>query len=533
MGSLRSIVTGAILLGILLSPAAKAFAQPIVPSFPGAEGYGAITRGGRGGRVIEVTNLNDSGAGSLRECATASGPRICVFRIGGTITLNSDIDITQPYLTIAGQTAPGGGITLKAASSRSTVHVQIRTYEVIIRYIRSRPGTRMFNSRALSMNNGANSMATAARNIMIDHNSFSWSGDELTIAWLFTNTISYQWNIAAESLPPLDESSPDTGIKGPSFGETGGGYFSVHHNLLAHHTQRSPQVSASVGTVDIVNNVIYNPGGLGSVSKNGTHVNYVKNYIKAGPNSRLRYYVNDEGNGAKGPADAIYLQDNYLDGVPGIINSTANVVPSRLNAPPIIEGTPQGAYADVLQKAGASAAIDCNGSWYPRRDAVDTRILQSVADRTRGHLLPASNTYQQLGYIASPADVGGWPNVLPGTPCADTDHDGMGDAWEQQQFGSITRGSAASSAGDYDNDGYTDLEEYINGTDPKGTSSPTPTSAGRPGDANGDGLVNGTDYFIWLTHYGTAVSTGPAGGDFNRDGSVTGTDYSIWVSNYG
>ncbi|MCR4264486.1 MAG: pectate lyase, partial [Candidatus Roizmanbacteria bacterium] len=298
-----------LIVAFFVLPVSDVFAQSSVPAFPGAEGFGAAAVGGRGGRVIKVTNLNDSGLGSLRQCAQVeSGPRICVFTIGGTIELESDIDIVNPYLTIAGQSAQGGGITLKAANPNSIVHMQIRAPEVVIRYLRSRPGTREVNSRALSENNGKPTMAEAVRNVMLDHNSFSWAGDELTITWLATNNLTYQWNIASESLP---RSALDGGVKGPSFGEDGGGYFSVHHNLIAHHTQRLPQVSASVGPVDMVNNVIYNPGVQGSVVKNGTHANYVKNYIKGGPNSTLNAYIHDGG--AKGPAAGYYVEGNYMD----------------------------------------------------------------------------------------------------------------------------------------------------------------------------------------------------------------------------
>src|SRR3989338_4486206 len=165
-----------IIVTFFVLPVSDVFAQSSVPAFPGAEGFGAAAVGGRGGQVIKVTNLNDSGPGSLRQCAVVeSGPRICVFTIGGTITLNSDLDIVNPFLTIAGQTAPGGGITLKAANVGSTVHMQIRAPEVIVRYIRSRPGTREMNSRALSINNPQN----IVHDVVIDHNSFSWSGDEM------------------------------------------------------------------------------------------------------------------------------------------------------------------------------------------------------------------------------------------------------------------------------------------------------------------------------------------------------------------
>lgn len=550
-----------------------------IPAFPGAEGFGAGAKGGRGGRVIAVTNLNDSGAGSLRQCAEVEqGPRTCIFRVAGTISLGSDIDIVNGNLTIAGQTAPGGGITLKASNPNSTAHMQVRAPDVIIRYLRSRPGTKEMNSRALSMNNPQN----IVHDVMIDHNSFSWAGDELTITWLETNKVTYQWNIASESLPP--------GTKGPSFGEDGGGYFSVHHNLIAHHSQRLPQVSASIGPVDIVNNVIYNPGGNGSVVKNGTHANYVANYIKTGPNTTSNAYIEDGG--AKGPATGYYVENNYIDGNIKL-NTAINQVNTRYPAPPLTTTSPQAAYEEVLNKAGATHGVDCSGSWFPRRDSVDIRVVESVRARTRGH--------NGTGYITDPADVGGWPQLPAGTACADSDEDGMPDQWETAKFGNTSRGSKDNSSSDADGDGYTDLEEYMNGTDPgsatastpapttnpspttsptptptllpsptpsqSGSATPTPTAIasekprrsprpaksetpaptttsaavsedsdkgpktqGKSADANQDGSVNRTDFWIWYANYGKNTNQGIRAGDFDRSGKVEIQDLTVWLN---
>jgi pectate lyase len=429
------------------------------PVFPGAEGFGSKGVGGRGGRVFEVTNLNDSGAGSLRECVEANGPRVCVFRVAGTITLHSDLEIENPYITIAGQTAPGGGITLRAADSTSSVHLQVEASEVVIRYLRSRPGTRTENARALSINNGATG-ADAVHNVVIDHNSFSWSGDELTITWAHTNNVTLQWNIMAESLPDAPGSG-SVGLKGPSLGETGGGFFSFHHNLIAHHTQRLPQISASVGPVDVVNNLIYNPGGLGSTVKNGARVNFIGNYVKSGPNTRITTYVKEEG------AAGYYTEENVLEGtIQSFLPPTNKISPAPFNAPPVTTTSAQMAYDQVLQTSGAAYGVNCEGFWFPRRDPVDIRIVQSVVDSSRGHPIPPELTFQQLGFISDPADVGGWPLLDPGTPCADSDHDGMPDIWEIAHFGDTSRGSATDSSSDLDSDGYSDLEEYLNGTDP-------------------------------------------------------------------
>ena len=173
------------LLWILLSSICilTSFAQATagVPAFPGAEGFGAQAVGGRGGTVYVVTNLNDRGSGSLRACAEASGPRTCVFSTGGTIVLDSPIIIRNPYITIAGQTAPGGGITLRN-NDNPKAPIEIWTHEVIIRYLRSRPGPfpqGNENSRGITIAN--NDPAVKPHNIIIDHCSFSWSTEELII----------------------------------------------------------------------------------------------------------------------------------------------------------------------------------------------------------------------------------------------------------------------------------------------------------------------------------------------------------------
>jgi Pectate lyase len=171
-----------------------------IPAFPGAEGFGANTVGGRGGKVIEVSNLNDSGAGSLRAALTASGPRIVVFRTGGSITLLSQIKIIEPYLTVAGQSAQGGGITVRNDPSNIQTPLRILTHDVVIRYIRTRPGP----SAALSGDLDAFDI-DSGYNIVVDHCSFSWATDEvLTFGWSGSlprpHDVTIQWSIVSEAL---------------------------------------------------------------------------------------------------------------------------------------------------------------------------------------------------------------------------------------------------------------------------------------------------------------------------------------------
>ena len=214
--------------------------------------------------------------------------------------------------------------------------------------------------------------------------------------------------------------------------------------------------------MDLVNNVIYNPGVQAAIVKNGTRANFINNFIKAGPNSTLDAYIKDGG--AKGPATGYYvgtgnvIDDNRTNKME--LNTAANQVNTPYAAPAVTTTTAQIAYNQVLDTAGAYQGLDCSGNWVPRRDAVDTRVVQSVLDRTRGHTV--TDTFN--GYIKSPDQVGGWPTLAAGTACADGDNDGMPDQWEGRY---TLPSNQASNNVDTDGDGYTNLEEYLNGTNPK------------------------------------------------------------------
>lgn len=440
-----------------------------VAAFPGAEGFGTQAVGGRGGRVYLVTTLADSGAGSLRECVAASGPRICVFRIGGTIELRSTLTVANPYLTIAGQTAPGGGITLKVADpSRSIDMFKITTYEVIVRYVRFRPGTKGQDARALTINAGGSVPADrVAANIVVDHCSFSWAGDEIIIAWDRTHDVTFSYNIFAESLTP--------GLKGPNLGKYGGGNYSVHHNLIAHHSYRLPNISTSGGPTDLVNNVIYNYKTFGARVLLGAMVNMVGNWIEAGPDTSTgSYYVRNDLD-VPDPDSSVplpnpdtrgffvaynYLQGNYngtlrIRDILPPATKASDIHEHRYLAPQVTTLTAQDAYTDVLANAGAIRGLACDGSWVARPDAVDSRIVESVRRKTSSHNLASP----KLGYIADPSEVGGWPVLAAGAPCADQDGDFLPDAFE-------TRYGLTNGVNDTNRlhlSGWSYLEVYMNG----------------------------------------------------------------------
>ena len=253
-----------------------AFGQEPLLAFPTAEGYGKYTVGGRGGKVYEVTNLNDSGEGSLREAINASGPRTVVFRVSGTIDLKSALKIKNPYITIAGQTAPGQGICIKRYP------LNIDADEVIIRHIRVRLGDET----------GDEADAIGCRyhkNFILDHVSASWSIDE-TMSIYHCENVTIQWCMITESLYNSNHSKGAHGFGGI----WGSNHSTYHHNLIAHHSSRNPRWASGAGYNDYRNNVIYNWGynscyggekvQVGSENTyNFFEVNMVSNYYKPGP----------------------------------------------------------------------------------------------------------------------------------------------------------------------------------------------------------------------------------------------------------
>ena len=442
-----------------------------LPAFPGAEGFGSDTAGGRGGKVFEVTNLNDSGAGSLRECVAASGPRICIFKTGGTITLNSSLTITNPYITIAGQTAPGGGITLKHMSGG--IGITVATHDVIIRYIASRPGPGGQNQAIAIWKNGG----TDVHNIMIDHCSMSWATDEVFTSWYGPFDYTVQWSIISEG---LDCSSHPKGCH--SKGMMIGGYAgseskntrgaenaSVHHNLLAHIAERGPLMQLC-GPAQVVNNITYNPRWTFAHQQDNciippfnNTINWIGNYHKKGPdstsNADLKVVPSDAGVYSGG--SKVYVKGNIgpsraSDTLPDSdwVNSGSRsfIVATPIDAPFITTTDALTAYDQVLVEAGNTKGLNCDGTWFARRDAIDTRVVDDVENGT-GHI------------IDDPSQVGGWVSIAAGTSCPDSDHDGTPDEWET--IYNFNPNDPSDNNQDADNDGYTNLEEYLNGTDPQ------------------------------------------------------------------
>jgi len=404
-------------------------------AFPGAEGFGRYATGGRGGAVIYVTNLNDSGPGSLREAIDNEEARYILFKTSGTIALKSPLRIESGDVTIAGQTAPGDGICIKGYST------YIDADNVIIRFIRFRLGDL----------EGQEDDALGGRfhkNIMIDHCSMSWSVDECVSFYQNENT-TLQWCIIAES---LNNSVHHKGPHGYG-GIWGGKRASFHHNLLAHHNSRNPRLGERAGVdfaledlVDLRNNVIYNWGKNSCYGGEAMNVNIVNCYYKPGPasNNKERIIAIDqnlkEGNAVSGVWGRFYINGNYIDGSPRVSNDNwtygvfnqfstkykgiteADKKAMQLEAPLPIGGnvathTAMVAYEKVLAYAGASL----------KRDAVDARIVENVRN---GNYSFAGSKGSTGGIIDSQVDVGGWPRLQSLPPPVDSSGDGMPDSWK-------------------------------------------------------------------------------------------------------
>jgi len=401
------------------------------PAFPGAQGFGAQTPGGRGGAVVFVHNLNDAGPGSLRAALETKGPRIVLFRVAGIIDLQSPLTVTEPFLTIAGQSAPGGGICLRGADLR------IETHDVIVRHLRVRTGDIGARER------DGLAIGGESRNVIIDHCSVSWAIDENLSPSGAIADITVQWSMIAEG---LNRSVHHKGAHGYGTLARAVGGVTFHHNLWAHNQGRNPRLGDNYGkppfpVFDVRNNVIYNGGGSNVVGDELT-VNYVGNYFKPGPDTRLR-------NGIFGPTDKakprFFVRNNVIEGMPDLTADARRLFARAIEmlsapaaAPPIEEQTAQQAYEAVLARAGATL---------PKRDTVDKRIVEDV--RSGGGAV-----------IDSQWEVGGWPVYEQARPARDTDRDGMPDDWEVAH--KLNPRSAADGPKDRDGDGYTNIEEYLN-----------------------------------------------------------------------
>jgi len=409
------------------------------PAFPGAEGFGRLTSGGRGGKVIFVTNLNDSGSGSLREAIKDKEPRTIIFKISGTISLKSELIVKYGNLTIAGQTAPGDGICVRDD------RLLLEADNIIIRFLRFRLGDKTkLETDAIS--------GIGNKDIIIDHCSMSWAIDE-NASFYDNENFTLQWSIISEA---LNNSFHHKGAHGYG-GIWGGINATFHHNLLANNSSRNPRFNGArtkttfkTELVDFRNNVIYN-WGINSVY-GGEHGKYnvVGNYYKAGKSShnKSRIIQPFDGDG-KWFIDENYVEgyqkitkDNWAGGVQGKFKDCKNIrIDSSFNVAEISYENPLAAYEKILKYAGVIS---------PKRDTVDARVVAAVRNGT---------TFSTTGIINSQDEVGGWPELHSIDPPLDSDNDGMPDDWE--------KANNLNTQNAFDNNlidesGYTNLERYLN-----------------------------------------------------------------------
>jgi hypothetical protein len=456
-------------------------------AFPTAEGYGRFARGGRGGRVIEVTNLEDYDPGkgeavipgSFRAAVEADGPRTIIFRVSGLIHLKRPCAVSKPYCTIAGQTAPGDGICLADYGGGA-----YGSHDVIIRYLRFRVG-----DVAQKAMDGAG--LGSCDHCIMDHCSISWSSDEGTSSRGAKN-ITFQRNIVAEALHhgPHYRASDRTKLETHAFaGSISGNIGSYHHNLLADCTDRNWSLAGGLnqsakyaGYLDIRNNVVYNwtarttDGGVKAL-------NYVNNYYKPhAPNPFVKWLLKlDKINPAWG-TESYYMDGNVLEGFVDEANnwsafenawpkardpiSVAEVRAEQELFPSYVKThTAREAYTNVLADVGAN---------FPRQDVVDLHILKDVRHGTAEFTGTRGPTYGDrpspnfAGIIDTQTDdksaLGSpnfpWPDYKTYNVPVDSDHDGMPDDWEKTH--GLNPEDAADANKDLNGDGYTNLEKYLN-----------------------------------------------------------------------
>lgn len=408
-------------------------------AFPTAEGFGKYATGGRGGIIYKVTNLNDDGEGSLRKGILKKEPRIIIFEISGTIELKSKLDINNGDLSIFGQTAPGGGITIKGYP------VTLKSDNIILRYLRFRMGDiHGIEGDALGCRN--------TENVIIDHCSISWATDE-NASFYNNKNFTLQWCIISEA---LNRSVHKKGAHGYG-GIWGGVNASFHHNLLVSNNSRNPRFSGSKTTensekefVDFRNNVIYN-WGENSIygGENGTY-NLINNYFKPGPattSSKLNRIISPSE-----PFGKFFIDGNFVYGDENVTSDNwnggvqcKNPELTKLNEPidiseNVLTSKAEKAFQQVIKKVGANI----------NRDAVDKRLIKTVRE---------GNTTYKNGIIDSQENVGGWPVLKSKKAKKDTDGDGIPNKWERKlKLNCKKKDSHLNTL----NEDYSNIELYAN-----------------------------------------------------------------------
>lgn len=472
----------------------------VVPAFLGAEGAGAHSKGGRGGQVIKVTNLNDSGVGSLRACVSASGPRTCVFTVSGVINVAQSMPILNPYLTIAGHTAPGSGIALRTQpgfTKGGTWIFDVKTHDVVIRYLRFW-GDYIANEPTGGGGGIGIAVHDPAYNLIVDHCDLLWYTAEGYDHWgTAIHNTTLQWSLVGENVSGTSggQSTP-VKMTASTYNPADMLNVDMHHNLVTTGNGRNPLLCSA--SARVVNNAIYNWRFYASASDNGGSADFIGNHFKPGPiekNSNREIMMSRTGHGG-----SLYLASNKSewtavhaaatgaesDGGWALLTMGSALYQSpdgnpdeaplgssyRRTTPFCAYGQTQGctpvagtpAVAITVHPVaslqgilagpggvGASRRLDCNGNWVNQRDATQNRILAEFVNGTGKTAIPSS---------ATNANGGPLPTLGGGTACPDGDGDGMPDAFE------TTWGLDPQNAADgaiIGPDGYSNLEQYLNG----------------------------------------------------------------------
>lgn len=422
-----------------------------MPVFPGAVGFGVHTPAGRGGKVIEVTTLADGGPGSLREALLDPAPRVIVFRVGGTIRLKEALYIHHPFVTVAGQTAPGDGVLIRDFG------LTLLTHDVLVQHLRFRPGDQ--GSVKGEDNDGIGVLGKAyggdVHHVVLDHLSVSWAEDENVSVLGGARDVTVSHCLIAEGLNRSrhGKKTHSTGLLVDD-AETA----TVYRCLLAHNGFRNPVFlnnhEKRKVLAEMVESAVYNWGDLATEATDytgdaaeGLRLNLVDNLYRPGPDrnpdfpfpiavgreGRPRLHLRGNRLYPEGPFDEELVAGiDFPLAKEGLLAPAPFPTPATQNRP---SRPPD--WEDRLRNVGATR---------PRRDAVDRRILEEA--RTGAGRI-----------IDRPEDVGGYPDLAGGTPPIDTDRDGMPDDWESGQ--GLNPRDPADGNDDRNGDGYTNLENYL------------------------------------------------------------------------
>jgi hypothetical protein len=478
--------------------------RPAQLAFPDAEGYGRFARGGRGGKVVAVTNLNDSGPGSFREAVTNDiGPRTIVFNTSGIIQLSSRLVLSQPYVTVAGQTAPGKGICIRTAPFGVTGN------DAVVQNIRVRiGGGATYDGMGL----------TGADNSIIDHCSISWTIDE-SFSSRSGKNITLQKTLISEALNAAGHQNYPAGTEHGYAGSISGDVGSFHHNLIAHCYGRNWSLAGGLdatnnfaGRLDITNNVVYNWGSR-TTDGGAKEVNFVGNYYKPGAGMQLQQYavtMNHEDNFAG-------MQRCYFDGnlMPGYFDTNnqaqgrRSIVSSGItvsyetfvNAPffpsYVTTQSAANAYKIVLSDVGCTQ---------PQFDDHDIRMVNETLTGT--YSVTGSVTGKK-GFPDNEADAGGFENypVINRNANWDTDQDGLPNWWETIKGTNVNSASGdfSDSNADANLDGYTNLDDYLQWMSLPHYESPTGNKVSINIQKLSRGFTSGVNYSVSNVVNGTTA----------------------------